>query len=293
MTNFSESYVNGPLKDFCAFANHHEIISTDGYKSICDQAENVSYLKRDFLYKSGVFRGAPAPSLISRPSQYRDKTIVLGHSDITTRTSDIRFLRVLGIKKVFGTNTNGSDKHAGGLPLGVTNYSNESSLHNIFGNVAHLKKATEICRQPIRFSPTIFVNFTRQNNSRERNHIFRLIEEIHSPINFIVKSPIFSDEGRIEFLRDCRSSNFVLCPEGNGVDTHRLWETLYVGGIPIVKKSKFLPSSLQFLPVVQILNWRQIFSLEFLEKEWERVHSLNWNSEILSLNYWKEAITEV
>ena len=293
MTTFSESHVNGPLTDFSAFASRHEVISTDGYKLICEQTENTSYLKRDFLYKGGVFRGAPVPSLISRPTQFRDRTLVVGHSDIATRTSDIRFLKFLGIRHVFGTNTNGDDKYAGGLPLGLTNYTNESSLHNVFGNVTHLKRATEICRQPLDFSPNIFVNFTRQNNSRERNHIFRLIEENHSPIKFIIKSPIFSDQGRLEFLKDCRSSNFVLCPEGNGVDTHRLWETLYVGGIPIVKKSKFLPSSLQFLPVIQINKWKEIFSLDFLEKEWERVQKLHWNSEILSLNYWKQVITEI
>jgi hypothetical protein len=33
--------------------------------------------------------------------------------------------------------------------------------------------------------------------------------------------------------------NFCICPEGNGFDTHRLWEALYVKTVPIVIQSEF------------------------------------------------------
>ena len=32
---------------------------------------------------------------------------------------------------------------------------------------------------------------------------------------------------------------FVICPEGNGIDTHRMWEALYLRTIPIIKKYDF------------------------------------------------------
>jgi hypothetical protein len=32
---------------------------------------------------------------------------------------------------------------------------------------------------------------------------------------------------------------YCLCPEGNGVDTHRLWEALLLGSVPIVKNTAF------------------------------------------------------
>ena len=32
---------------------------------------------------------------------------------------------------------------------------------------------------------------------------------------------------------------FCICPEGNGVDTHRLWEAIYLQCIPIVVKTPF------------------------------------------------------
>lgn len=30
---------------------------------------------------------------------------------------------------------------------------------------------------------------------------------------------------------------FVLCPRGNGIDTHRFWETLYKGNLPVIVDS--------------------------------------------------------
>jgi hypothetical protein len=33
---------------------------------------------------------------------------------------------------------------------------------------------------------------------------------------------------------------FCICPEGNGNDTHRLWECLYLHCVPIVLKTDFI-----------------------------------------------------
>ena len=52
------------------------------------------------------------------------------------------------------------------------------------------------------------------------------------------------------------SFRFVAVPRGNGMDTHRFWETLYRGGIPIVKKSLWSKQigALGF-PIVEIESW--------------------------------------
>ena len=50
---------------------------------------------------------------------------------------------------------------------------------------------------------------------------------------------LVNDQGRTEgeFLEDIASHDFVLCPQGNGVYTYRLWQTLYLGSIPIVNST--------------------------------------------------------
>lgn len=51
---------------------------------------------------------------------------------------------------------------------------------------------------------------------------------------------------------------FIGAPRGNGIDTHRFWETLYRGGVPIVKGSVW-SSHVKHLdiPVVEIDSWSQ------------------------------------
>ena len=39
------------------------------------------------------------------------------------------------------------------------------------------------------------------------------------------------------YLRDLASHRFSLCPRGNGVDTHRFWESTYLGVVPVVERS--------------------------------------------------------
>ena len=52
---------------------------------------------------------------------------------------------------------------------------------------------------------------------------------------------------------------FCICPEGNGVDSHRLWECLYLKVVPIVIKSEFTNILLnQNIPLVVLNNWNNL-----------------------------------
>ncbi len=52
---------------------------------------------------------------------------------------------------------------------------------------------------------------------------------------------------------------YCVCPEGNGVDTHRLWESLYLGCMPIVMNTPFTRVINHYtrgeLPLVIIDSW--------------------------------------
>jgi len=77
---------------------------------------------------------------------------------------------------------------------------------------------------------------------------------------------------------------FVVCPPGNGVDTHRLWEALYLGCIPITLKHRIYRD--YNLPIIQLNSWEEI-TPELLEK-----YSYNDNMEQLYMTYWKNIIIE-
>jgi hypothetical protein len=57
---------------------------------------------------------------------------------------------------------------------------------------------------------------------------------------------------------------WTLCPCGWGQDTHRLWEALYLGSIPVVVKSNLSPLYVG-LPVIQLDTWDDL-SLGALER---------------------------
>jgi len=108
----------------------------------------------------------------------------------------------------------------------------------------------------------------------------------------------------IKFLPNSKRSNFweeisdkvfVLCPPGNGMDTHRTWEVLMLGRIPIIKK---LPINDVYdkLPVWIIDDWEDFSKLEtedFVIKHKEFCEK--WNSydfSRLTLEYWRNYIKD-
>lgn len=42
----------------------------------------------------------------------------------------------------------------------------------------------------------------------------------------------------IDYLKDLSSHRFCLCVRGNGIDTHRMWEALYLGVVPVIINNK-------------------------------------------------------
>ena len=91
-----------------------------------------------------------------------------------------------------------------------------------------------------------------------------------------------------EYKNDLKSSNFVLCPQGNGIDTHRIWEALYYGSIPVVEEhvgfNKF--KGLPIFFINNFLNITQESLIDFLDKL--VVSDLN----LITNNYWEDQIVK-
>ena len=90
------------------------------------------------------------------------------------------------------------------------------------------------------------------------------------------------------YIDNLYNHKFVLCPEGNGTDTHRTWECLYLNTIPIEKRN----INNQFyteLPICFVSEWEEITET-FLEKEYTRIVNQKFNLEKLNFDYWKNKI---
>ena len=93
-----------------------------------------------------------------------------------------------------------------------------------------------------------------------------------------------------DYIEDMRSHKFVMCPRGNGIDTYRFWESLYLGVIPVVKDCINI-DFYKDLPIT-IINEYSDITREFLESEYKRHTPLSWEGSQLDLNYWMTTIRE-
>lgn len=92
------------------------------------------------------------------------------------------------------------------------------------------------------------------------------------------------------YLIDVACSKFVISPRGNGLDTHRLWEALYLKAIPIVKTSSLDPLY-EDLPVLIIQDWKDVTE-EFLTEKYKEMQNRNYSLRKLDIKYWYGLIDE-
>lgn len=91
-----------------------------------------------------------------------------------------------------------------------------------------------------------------------------------------------------EFIKNMHHSHFTFAPRGNGWDTHRAWESLYLGSIPIVHTSAS-DKLFDDLPVLIVDSWDDI-SEEFLKEKLDEIESKEYNLNKLNFDYWQNLI---
>jgi len=257
-------------------------ISSDAYLQHANDCDKCDYHRSDAIFSRKRWRGIDLPSLVIASNQHAKGNLILGHSDQMTRVPTILFLRSLGYRQIFGINVANFRDIAQPIPIGLTNYTNESEYHRLFGNNDLLMQAnkTDFLAES---NGLVYGCFSTSTNSKERLPLANLLRES----KHILEEPSFSPEGRLSYLESLRRFAFTACPVGNGIDTHRLWEVLYMGGIPIIKRNAILESLLVDLPYVLVDDWRQITDDTFLRDSWDMISSAkNYNFAKLKLDYW-------
>jgi hypothetical protein len=90
------------------------------------------------------------------------------------------------------------------------------------------------------------------------------------------------------YLIQLKDHKFALSPPGRGLDTHRTWEALMVGTIPIVISSP-LDSLYDNLPVLIIEDW-SILTPEYLEEQFCLFQSRTYDFSKIYSAYWKDRV---
>lgn len=218
------------------------------------------FVKTDML---GLFFEKVHPHI---PCRY---ILITHNSDAPCPGSYVNYLEDEKLIAWFGQNYDGfphPKMHP--IPIGIANY---SWPH---GNGSILKMIREKTLPRVHLA---FMNIAYHTYPQERWGVFKHF--CHQDYCFRAKSQPF-----IEFLSDLASSKFCVSPRGNGLDTHRIWESLYLGTIPIVKSSS-LDCLYRELPILIVSNWKMV-NQEFLEQKYEEMKDEPYNLDKIYSDYW-------
>jgi hypothetical protein len=130
----------------------------------------------------------------------------------------------------------------------------------------------------------LYINHNIRTFPQDRNEPYQIFKNKE----WVTMVNGFNGQNFNQYLDSIYNHKFVLAPRGNGIDTHRLWECLYLGAIPITKK--IINSSFyEDLPICFVDKWSDITE-DFLNKEYERITNTRWDLEKLNFDYWKNKI---
>lgn len=174
------------------------------------------------------------------------------------------------ISEWYSTNVNYYDEKLFPIPLGVANEHPKNLQFMHFAKQKEVKVKNELA----------YINFEKNTNFFKRNKIIRKLKKYKW---------VFTEDTLLsldEYLFKLKSYQFIISPPGNGIDTHRVWETLYAGSYPIVEKHLAMNSFIEF-PILFVDNLSRItfHEINFLKKSLN-----NFDREILKVNYWMKKI---
>lgn len=134
------------------------------------------------------------------------------------------------------------------------------------------------------FKRMLYVNHNIRTNPKERQKPY----DLFNGKQWATVNTGSNGEGYENYLDNIYNHPFVICPQGNGIDTHRTWECLYMNTIPIEKRN----INNQFyidLPILFVDDWEEITE-RFLHDSFMNMSSKGWNLEKLTFEYWQNEI---
>jgi hypothetical protein len=179
----------------------------------------------------------------------------------------------------FSTNIEVEAERLEALPLGLSNsYCNVTLRASLIA-----EESREFTNRP----HWLYINFRAGSNPTLREPIMDHFRSLRSA------DWVTLQEGGLnlqDYLTELTSHRFVLCPPGNGIDTHRLWEALYSRTIPVALDRPAM-AAFRDLPILFVDDFKKV-TRDFLAGEYERIRTSQWNWPKLFLPWWRKRIAE-
>jgi hypothetical protein len=180
------------------------------------------------------------------------------------------------------------------LPIGLENTSvNKRKGHGVAWPhaVEKVRLLNETFNNDESSAPSkfLYANFNTETNADHRNQVKEIC--IDNPfINWDEPSLNYP-----EFIKKVLDHQATICPAGNGIDTHRLYEVLYCKRIAVTFKIGDYPVYKELyekLPVVVLDNVEDLKDHDKLQDLIATAHQKKENLELIDFNYWKASILQ-
>ncbi len=243
--------------------------------------EIVFFIKTDFLeyFLSHI-----------RPRLKQNYKIVTGESDYTIPSGDIGDFKALIDDDLliawFGYNIVLEHPKLRTIPLGIPAQRSLELGHDFGNNELFLQELNSFLQEPAESHKIKLMYWGSPGNTTpSRNEIFNNV------IKNMAHVTITERKKYKDYLDDLKQHKFVICPEGNGIDTLRIWESLHFKSIPVVKKSTYMNLYKDIFPILYVNKWSELNDLtpEFLNEKYYRFMQNDYYDR-LKFDFWRDMI---
>ena len=268
-----------------------DFITGDGFKSVgkwtyaptardrddYDTLKNVFRIKNladgDVIYTHTFY----VKQLFKIIEEVPQEVIVVTHN--SDMNIDESFSLPDNVIRWFSQNVNVVHERIESIPIGLEN-------DRWFPQLKKKEKMRAAMGLSRNFKNLAYMNHNVGTNPAKRSQPFELLKDKPWVTTEMGKNGADFDD----YLLAVFTHRFVICPEGNGMDTHRTWESLYMGAIPVELKNnnnRFYED----LPILLIDDWEELTE-EFLKDKYNQMMggSRSWNYDKLKMSYWKNLI---
>lgn len=188
------------------------------------------------------------------------------------------------VHRVYGQNVLTNDPRFVPIPEGLEN-STVSALGETHGRAWPRSKTVQqhimscVDHTPDRL---MYSNFRCRTDVRRRAH------ELSQQVDWIS-----SDEPNLsveQFHHNIQQHKITICPAGVGVDTHRLWQVLYLGRVPLTFRvgDYNIYNLYDKLPVIVLDSVEQLLDKQLIESQYQQVRERSMDAAYFG--YWRDQI---
>jgi len=135
------------------------------------------------------------------------------------------------------------------VPIGIANsmwpHGNLDTLSQVMTYLSVIPKTKDV-----------YFNFNIGTNPNKRQECYEILK---------TKLQFDSMKSHHDYLHSLAQCKFAICPDGNGIDSHRIWECYYLGVVPILLDSVFARKLEKVIPCIILNSWHE-FDIEECKK---------------------------